>query len=401
MKSYRWAAAAVAVSFLLGGTPLLAEEALILGAPVPITGPFASDGQAMQQAIELAVEQINGAGGLLGRPVEIKVFDIGDLTPDKLLAAGTSLVDEAGADVLINGYGGMGPDIPAFCAYPVPYINNNATSNVVPLRNDMNCGNIFMGSDVDLSYARQTFAQLNALGHNFPNKTIAIFHGPYDWELNSAEGFRQAAAEAGWTVVADQEIAYDTRVWQGALSEVRAKQPDLVVFEILDTAGTSTFIDQFLLDPPAPSILYAGYIASTPAIADIAAKGGADGVIAMTVSAQLPGAKGDAFVTAWKEKFGAAPPFSVGAAIYDEVNMWAAAVVTVGNADDHAAVSAALRTLNFEGISGTYRFNDQQFVPVADDTVPSQLLQVQDGALVPLMIGSKPATLFKSPAWLK
>lgn len=379
--------------------PLAAQE-LVVGAPIPITGPFASDGQAMQQAIDLAVEKINADGGLLGLPLRVEVFDIGDLTPDKLVAAGTSLVNQAGAAVLINGYGGMGPDIPAFCAYPVPYINNNATSNVVPLRNDMGCSNIFMGSDVDLSYARQTFAQLNALGHDFPNKTIAIFHGPYDWELNSAEGFRQAAAEAGWTVVIDQEIAYDNRVWQGALSEIRAQAPDLVVFEILDTAGTATFIDQFLLDPPGPSILYAGYIASTPAIAEIAAKGGAEGVIAMTVSAQLPGPEGDAFSAAWAAKYGALPPWSVGAAIYDEVNMWAAAVRAAGSADDFAAVTEELRSLNYRGIAGTYSFNDQNFVPVGDDTVPSHLLQVQDGALVPLMVGTQAAGSFVRPAWM-
>lgn len=400
MKLHHWSAAVAAVVLAVVPMRLLAQDELVLGAPIPITGPFASDGQAMQQAIELAVDQINDGGGLLGRPVRMEVFDIGDLTPDKLLAAGTSLVDQAGAAVLINGYGGMGPDIAAFCAYSVPYINNNATSNVVQLRNDMGCGNIFMGSDVDLSYARQSFAQINALGHAFSNKTIAIFHGPYDWELNTAEGFRQAAAEAGWTVVIDEEIAYDNRVWQGALSQIKTAAPDLVVFEILDTAGTSTFIEQFLLDPPASSLLYAGYIASTPAIADMAAKGGAEGVIAMTVSAQLPGAVGDAFVAAWQQKFGSAPPLSVGAAIYDEVKMWAAAVAVVGNADDHAAVSAALRSLDYQGISGTYRFNSDQFVPVGDDTVPSQLLQVQDGALVPVMIGSVAGVPFKRPAWL-
>ena len=113
---------------------LSAAEPIVVGAPIPITGPFASDGIAMQMGLDLAVEEINANGGLLGRPLALNVFDIGDLTPDKLEAAGTNLVSRNGAQVLINGYGGMGPDIPAFCAYPVAYINNNATSNVVPLR---------------------------------------------------------------------------------------------------------------------------------------------------------------------------------------------------------------------------------------------------------------------------
>ena len=53
------------------------------------------------------------------------------MTPDKLQAAATDLIERKKVHVLINGYGGMGPDIPAFCPYPIPYINNDATSNVV------------------------------------------------------------------------------------------------------------------------------------------------------------------------------------------------------------------------------------------------------------------------------
>jgi ABC-type branched-subunit amino acid transport system substrate-binding protein len=327
-------------------------------------------------------------------------FDIGDLTPDKLEAAGSNLVTRNGAMVLINGYGGMGPDIPAFCAYPVPYINNNATSNVVPLRNQMECGNIFMGSDVDINYAKTTFAQILALGHAFPSKTVAIVHGPYDWELNSAEGVRQAAAEAGWEVVVDEEVPYDNRQWSGILSQIKEKQPGLVFFELLDTAGVSSFVDQFLVDPPKNSLLYAGYIFSTPAFQEIVAGGGADGVLGMTVSAQLPGPEGDAFVAAWTAKYGKEPPFSIGAAIYDELMLWAAAVEKVGSVDDFAAVNAAIKSLNFKGVTGTYAFNDEQYVPVADDTLPSHLIQAQGGRQVQLMIGGRKVGDLATPPWM-
>ncbi|MDR5653361.1 ABC transporter substrate-binding protein [Ruixingdingia sedimenti] len=386
---WRALAGAAAGVALAAPLPALAADPIVVGAPIPITGPFASDGLAMQQGLELAVEQKNAAGGLLGRPLELKVFDIGDLTPDKLEAAGVNLVQRQGASVLINGYGGMGPDIPAFCAYPVPYINNNATSNVIPLRNQMECGNIFMGSDVDIAYARQVFAQVGALLPEGHPRTIAIIHGPYDWELNVAEGMRESAAAAGWEVVMDAEVPYDNRQWQGILADVKRAAPGLVVFELLDTAGTSTFIDQFLLDPAPGAYLYAGYIFSTPAFQEVVARGGADGVIGMTVSSQLPGERGDAFVAAWQARYGSAPPFSIGAAIYDEFNLWAAAVEQVGNADDHAAINAAIRAMNYDGITGRYAFNDDHYVPVGDDTLPSHLIQASGGQIVTLMVGSQ------------
>ena len=63
----------------------------------------------MEKGLQLAIEELNSNGGLLGKQLELFVFDIGDLTPDKLQAAATSLVEKENVDVLINGYGGMGP----------------------------------------------------------------------------------------------------------------------------------------------------------------------------------------------------------------------------------------------------------------------------------------------------
>ena len=44
-----------------------AEEPILIGSPLPLTGPYASDGEQMKMALELAIEEQNAAGGLLGR----------------------------------------------------------------------------------------------------------------------------------------------------------------------------------------------------------------------------------------------------------------------------------------------------------------------------------------------
>ena len=90
-------------------TTSASADPITLGAPIPLTGYFAADGATMEQAINLAVGEINAGGGVLGNEVEVVTFDIGDLTPDKLSAAAANLIERKGASVLINGYGGMGP----------------------------------------------------------------------------------------------------------------------------------------------------------------------------------------------------------------------------------------------------------------------------------------------------
>ena len=46
-----------------------------IGFQVPLTGPAASDGKTALQGAQLAVEQINAAGGIKGRPLELVPLD--------------------------------------------------------------------------------------------------------------------------------------------------------------------------------------------------------------------------------------------------------------------------------------------------------------------------------------
>lgn len=382
------------------GAPAIADS-IKVGAPIPITGPFSSDGVVMEKGLQLAVDELNQNGGLLGKPLEVIVFDIGDLTPDKLQAAAANLVERESVDVLINGYGGMGPDIPAFCPYPLPYIHNDATSNVIELSDQMNCGNIFMGSDLDVNYGKLTFGQLMSIGHDYPNKDLVILHGPYDWELNVAKGVREVAEEGGWNVELVEEVPYGTKQWSGILSKIRKADPSLIYLELLDPAAVKTFIDQFRENPSNKSLVYVGYTVSVPAFGEIVVSGEADGVLGMTLTAHRPDPKGEQFAEKWRAKYGEEPPFSIAAQIYDEVMLWAAAVNAVGDVRNFDAINESLRTMTHEGITGTFKFNEAQYVAAGDDTLPVHLLQVQDSQVVQVIIGSDKLTDYQTPAWVK
>ncbi|MGF1476540.1 MAG: ABC transporter substrate-binding protein [Geminicoccaceae bacterium] len=390
----------MSLALTLAGAASLSAETLYLGAPIPATGPFSSDGEAMEKGIKLAVEDINADGGLLGTEIEVLVFDIGDLTPDKLQAAAANLVERNESAVLINGYGGMGPDIPAFCPYDVPYIHNDATSNVVELRDRLNCGNIFMGSDTDYNYGRYSVRQVLEMGHDFASDKIALINGPFDWELNAVRGAKDEAEEKGWQVVLEEEVPYDTKQWRGLLSKLRDAGPSLIYLELLDPASVKTFIDQFNEDPVPGALVYVGYTASVPAFRAVVEAGAANGVLGMTLSSHRDDEKGQAFVERWREAYGEEPPLSIAAQIYDEVQLWAAAVREVGDVNDHQGIADVLRTITYEGITGTFVFNEQQYIDLGDDTLPPHLIQAQDGKQVQVMIGSEQITPFKRPNWL-
>ena len=46
-----------------------------LGFPIPLTGPYGTEAKDQQAGAELAIAEINGSGGVLGRKVELLVRD--------------------------------------------------------------------------------------------------------------------------------------------------------------------------------------------------------------------------------------------------------------------------------------------------------------------------------------
>ncbi len=78
---------------LLVGCPGGEKETVKIGALIPLTGGLASYGEYMQYAIDVAVEEINENGGVLGKEVEVVVKNT-ETNPDVAGEAAQELVDE-------------------------------------------------------------------------------------------------------------------------------------------------------------------------------------------------------------------------------------------------------------------------------------------------------------------
>jgi branched-chain amino acid transport system substrate-binding protein len=78
---FRFRRAIIAALAGLCSFAAVAQEPVKLGLIVPLSGPWARQGQVMRIGAEMATDHINAAGGIAalgGRPVELVVFDTGD-----------------------------------------------------------------------------------------------------------------------------------------------------------------------------------------------------------------------------------------------------------------------------------------------------------------------------------
>ncbi|MEO8629690.1 MAG: ABC transporter substrate-binding protein, partial [Betaproteobacteria bacterium] len=78
-----------------------AADPITLGLVDEVTGPQAEAGVLTMNGVRLAIEEINGTGGVMGRPLELRVEDNQSTNPGTVLAY-SKLVDQGGIVAVIG-----------------------------------------------------------------------------------------------------------------------------------------------------------------------------------------------------------------------------------------------------------------------------------------------------------
>lgn len=80
-----------------------ADDVLVIGSLLPATGGLAAYGPSMEEAVQLAVDQINAAGGVNGQPITYLTKDSGTDSQISQSAATELIAD--GMDALVGAAG--------------------------------------------------------------------------------------------------------------------------------------------------------------------------------------------------------------------------------------------------------------------------------------------------------
>ena len=94
-------AAAAALAFG-AGLPALAADPIKIGAVLSVTGPAAFLGDPELKTMQLYVERINKAGGVLGRQIQLVHYDDGT-DAGKANSFAKRLIDDDKVDVIVGG----------------------------------------------------------------------------------------------------------------------------------------------------------------------------------------------------------------------------------------------------------------------------------------------------------
>jgi len=382
-------------------------EPIKIGFPYPMVGAYAADGQEMWRRITIAVDDINAAGGLLGRPVEIVPADTKEMMPEDVVTA-FKFLSTAGVDVFITDYAGEPADVHAAMVYDIPYFswNDSRTAERAIAENIEQCDNVLRVSPSGREYATIPYEVLtDVIPYEYPNKKIAILLMDYEWNIDIAKDLREvAAADPEWEIVIDETHPYGATEYGSQLIRIREENPGLIFFITFAPVELVSFMEQFLEDP-TDSIVYNPYTPCIPEFLELLGEEKAEGLFWGDQCSHYGAPLEEEFNQKFEERWGYTPRLSL---TYDTVMLWAEAVKRAGDPSDYEAVLQAAIDYPYEGIAGTYKINPVTHVGTAGyDYIPHRFFQIQDGRDVMLFLHDKPfegtgrfAGSFEIPPWI-
>lgn len=199
-----------------------------VGILAPLTGGVAQYGINVRNGARLYLEQINAAGGVNGKQIEILEYDE-EGEPEKAVTGYNSLLDQ-GVTAIIGDV----TTAPTLAVVPeaygdnMPLITASATAAAVTYdeETDTLYNNVFRSCFIDPFQGEKmaSFA-VEKLGA----KTAAIlFNTGSDYSIGLKDSFEMKAAQLGLEVVATEGYAEGAVDFQGQLTNIASKNPDIL-----------------------------------------------------------------------------------------------------------------------------------------------------------------------------
>jgi branched-chain amino acid transport system substrate-binding protein len=349
-------------------------EPILIGAAFNLTGGFASIDVPAKNGAELAVAEINAAGGVNGRPIELKVLD-GQSDATTVGNIATQLIEGEQVVALV----GLTDSDMALAAGPIaqaagiPFVVVGATSPNLPGQVGDTLYMVPFGDNVQA-----------AAGAEFASQELGLKSAYLLWDKGTeyttllAEFWKQRWAEL------EPEGLLGEDTYQSGDTDYSAQfttikgldpQPDYLFISALpDDIGT---IVKQARDAGLTLPIIGGDGYDTPLLLEVG--GPAAENVYFTTHSLLDAESGSEavkqFIAAYQAQHGAAPDNAFAALGYDAVKLLADAMNRAGSTDAAPVLAALSETSGFPGVTGEINFGPGVQVPQKGVTV----VAVKDG----------------------
>ena len=354
----------------LMGTTALAQDAIRIGVVTPISGTYAPIGQQVRWGLDLATEEINASGGILGRQVEL-IYEDSEANPSVAVQKAEKLFMSENVDFLTGtvnsgatlAVGQVAERADKLMATTVSFSDAITGSKCSP--------NVFR---VNASAGQQSTTLAAWLKKAKPGAKVFYLGPDYEMGRSTVAAFKANAEEVGAISTGEVYAPLDSKDYSQYFGHIRAAQPEILYTSVAgnDTVRLFTQMQDFGLREGLTLIGASGTLTSQNIGAIGAAAEGFMTGVGYTTLIDTPENK--TFVANFNTAYGTDPDLFA-ADSYGLVFAYKAAVEKAGSTDTDA-VRDALAGLSWDTPQGTktIRAGDHQAIQ------PMYVVQVENGA---------------------
>lgn len=327
-----------------------------LGALLPLTGPSAATGQDMKDGYELAVEQINAAGGVNGAKVQV-IYEDDKNDPATAVASWEKLVNSDKVEIMM---GGLASTIslalvePAKkAAIPMAWTGAAATAFEQGMANEPY---FFHYHPWEYQNGLSAYAFLKST----PIKKWALVYEDGAFGTGAAKGFKEDFPKQapGAEVVASEPFKTGSTDFTALLNRVKASGAEGLI--LVPFAGdVIPFLTQMREVAYKPKLVYASPPSFPP---DFGKSPVAEGVSGLTLwTADIPAPASKKFVADFTKKYNHAPVSYWSALAYTNIVTATNALAKSGSGNKAGWISAMEATSYDSPLGPTLKFTPSQF----------------------------------------
>lgn len=335
-----------------------AQEPIRIGIVTPLSGTYSALGQQVRWGIELAAQEINAAGGIMGRKVEL-LFEDEEANPSVATPKAEKLFQVSKVDFLT----GTVNSASTLAVGQVAERNNRLIATSVSFSDAITgekCSpNVFR---VNAKAGQQSAALAEWLSKTKPAAKVFYLGPDYEMGRSTVAAFKSAAEKKGATAVGEVFAPLDNKDYSNFFGQLRAARPDVMYTSVAgnDTVRLFNQMSQYGLLKNMMMVGASGTVTSQNLKAIGQASEGF--VTGVGYSVEIDLSENKKFVTAF-QNFAKAAPDLYGADSYGVMYFYKAAVEKAKSTDTDK-VRAAMRGIEWMTPQGkkTMRAGDHQAI---------------------------------------
>ncbi len=220
MKGFSRRFALTAVGVALLGSAAAAQDTIKIGVTQPLTGAFAASGNYVADGAKIAAEEINKAGGVLGKKIELIIED-NKSNPTEAVATAEKLIVRDKVPVMLGAWSSTLTlaVMPKLEEYKVPMVVETSSSGKITTSGNPYIFRISPTSQMEAKAFSPLFKKMGI-------KKVAFLATNNDFGLGASKEFSEAAKAAGVAIGAMETMDPKATDFSAQLAKIKASGSD-------------------------------------------------------------------------------------------------------------------------------------------------------------------------------